>query len=140
MLRNNIISNGKNIFTVFVKKVLIFILFYDIILMLSKWRDIEVVITGLTRNQFVLTHTRVRIPLSAPRKKPLLSTKTREVFSCFSGQNTAKTSENSPKQGLERLIRPNQPLFFRLTAAKRRFTFRVSLLCKEVVKAADRGI
>ena len=32
------------------------------------WRDIEVVITGLTRNQFVLTHTRVRIPLSAPNK------------------------------------------------------------------------
>ena len=29
-------------------------------------RDIEVVITGLTRNQFVSNHTRVRIPLSAP--------------------------------------------------------------------------
>ena len=46
------------------------------------WRDIEVVITGLTRNQFVRKHTRVRIPLSPPTKKPLLSTKTREVFSC----------------------------------------------------------
>ena len=33
------------------------------------WRDIEVVITGLTRNQFVLTHTRVRIPLSPPKRK-----------------------------------------------------------------------
>ena len=31
-------------------------------------RDIEVVITGLTRNQFVRKHTRVRIPLSPPRK------------------------------------------------------------------------
>ncbi len=29
-------------------------------------RDIEVVITGLTRNQFALTRTRVRIPLSPP--------------------------------------------------------------------------
>ena len=29
-------------------------------------RDIEAVITGLTRNQFVGNHTRVRIPLSAP--------------------------------------------------------------------------
>ena len=29
-------------------------------------RDIEVVITGLTRNQFVRKHTRVRIPLSPP--------------------------------------------------------------------------
>ena len=27
------------------------------------------VITGLTRNQFVLTHTRVRIPLSPPKKQ-----------------------------------------------------------------------
>ena len=33
------------------------------------WRDIEVVITGLTRNQFVSNHTRVRIPLSPPNKK-----------------------------------------------------------------------
>ena len=32
-------------------------------------RDIEVVITGLTRNQFVLTHTRVRIPLSPPKSE-----------------------------------------------------------------------
>ena len=31
-------------------------------------RGIEVVITGLTRNQFVRKHTRVRIPPSAPRK------------------------------------------------------------------------
>ena len=31
------------------------------------WRDIEVVITGLTRNQFVRKHTRVRIPLSPPK-------------------------------------------------------------------------
>ena len=30
-------------------------------------RDIEVVITGLTRNQFVRKHTRVRIPLSPPK-------------------------------------------------------------------------
>ena len=37
-------------------------------------RDIEVVITGLTRNQFALTRTRVRIPLSAPEKNPHLST------------------------------------------------------------------
>ena len=33
------------------------------------WRDIEVVITGLTRNQFVRKHTRVRIPLSPPKNK-----------------------------------------------------------------------
>ena len=32
-------------------------------------RGIEVVITGLTRNQFVLTDTRVRIPPSPPTKK-----------------------------------------------------------------------
>ena len=32
-------------------------------------RDIEVVITGLTRNQFVRKHTRVRIPLSPPKSK-----------------------------------------------------------------------
>ena len=32
-------------------------------------RGIEVVITGLTRNQFVSNHTRVRIPPSAPNKK-----------------------------------------------------------------------
>ena len=32
-------------------------------------RDIEVVITGLTRNQFVRKHTRVRIPLSPPNKE-----------------------------------------------------------------------
>ena len=31
-------------------------------------RDIEVVITGLTRNQFVRKHTRVRIPLSPPKQ------------------------------------------------------------------------
>ena len=31
-------------------------------------RDIEVVITGLTRNQFVRKHTRVRIPLSPPKR------------------------------------------------------------------------
>ena len=31
-------------------------------------RDIEVVITGLTRNQFALTRTRVRIPLSPPNR------------------------------------------------------------------------
>ena len=31
-------------------------------------RGIEVVITGLTRNQFVSNHTRVRIPPSAPNK------------------------------------------------------------------------
>ncbi len=38
------------------------------------------VITGLTRNQFVLTHTRVRIPLSPPKseKHPHL-----RVLSCF---------------------------------------------------------
>ena len=34
------------------------------------------------------TVTRVQIPNSPPRKKPLLSTKTREVFSCFQGQNS----------------------------------------------------
>ena len=34
-------------------------------------RDIEVVITGLTRNQFVSNHTRVRIPLSAPNIKSI---------------------------------------------------------------------
>ena len=33
-------------------------------------RDIEVVITGLTRNQFVRKHTRVRIPPSAPNENP----------------------------------------------------------------------
>ena len=38
------------------------------------------VITGLTRNQFVLTHTRVRIPLSPPTKSALLSTKTKVRF------------------------------------------------------------
>ena len=32
-------------------------------------RDIEVVITGLTRNQFVRKHTRVRIPLSPPKRR-----------------------------------------------------------------------
>ncbi len=32
-------------------------------------RGIEVVITGLTRNQFVRKHTRVRIPPSAPKQK-----------------------------------------------------------------------
>ena len=31
------------------------------------------VITGLTRNQFALTRTRVRIPLSPPTKNALLS-------------------------------------------------------------------
>ena len=43
-------------------------------------RDIEVVITGLTRNQFVRKHTRVRIPLSPPKSKkhPLL-----RMLSCF---------------------------------------------------------
>ena len=35
-------------------------------------RDIEVVITGLTRNQFVRKHTRVRIPLSPPKTKSIL--------------------------------------------------------------------
>ena len=41
------------------------------------------VITGLTRNQFALTRTRVRIPLSPPNKKPLLSTKAKEVSLVF---------------------------------------------------------
>ena len=36
-------------------------------------RDIEVVITGLTRNQFASNRTGVRIPLSAPEKNPHLS-------------------------------------------------------------------
>lgn len=74
-----------------------------------------------------------------PRKKPLLSAKTREVFSCFSGQNTAKISKNSSKQGLERLIRPRQPLFF-VWWQQKDFAFRFSLLCKKVVKEAECGI
>ena len=37
-------------------------------------RGIEVVITGLTRNQFVSNHTRVRIPPSAPSKNGLIDT------------------------------------------------------------------
>jgi len=53
----------------------------------------------------------LRVPYGAPQKKPLLSTKAREVFSCFYGQNKSKTSENISKQGLDRLIRPPQPLF-----------------------------
>ena len=36
-------------------------------------RGIEVVITGLTRNQFVLTDTRVRIPPSPPKRRTVLS-------------------------------------------------------------------
>ena len=34
------------------------------------WRDIEVVITGLTRNQFAGNRTRVRIPPTPPKEKP----------------------------------------------------------------------
>ena len=44
-------------------------------------RDIEVVITGLTRNQFVRKHTRVRIPLSPP--KSLKQTFQALTFSLF---------------------------------------------------------
>ena len=36
---------------------------------LKIWRDIEVVITGLTRNQFGSNPTGVRIPLSPPKRK-----------------------------------------------------------------------
>ena len=36
-------------------------------------RDIEAVITGLTRNQFVGNHTRVRIPLSPPNQTAVLT-------------------------------------------------------------------
>lgn len=56
------------------------------------------------------------------------------------GENTVETSENSSKQGLERLVIPRQPLLFRSTAAKMRFAFCVSLRCKEVGKTADYGI
>ena len=50
--------------------------------------------------------------LLAPRKKPLLSTKTREVSSCFQGQNSPQYRKIPPKQGLKRSSRPWQPLFF----------------------------
>lgn len=61
-------------------------------------------------------------------------------FFLLLGENTVETSENSSKQGLERLVIPRQPPFFRSTAAKMRFTFCVSLRCKEVGKTADYGI
>ena len=38
-----------------------------IIVALKLWRGIEVVITGLTRNQFARNRTGVRIPLSPPQ-------------------------------------------------------------------------
>ena len=43
-------------------------------------RGIEVVITGLTRNQFVSNHTRVRIPPSAPNKNGNFDTKLPFIF------------------------------------------------------------
>ncbi len=56
-----------------IKNLLLFFKTYDRIIRLfetamynSIRRGIEVVITGLTRNQFVLTHTGVRIPPSPP--------------------------------------------------------------------------
>ena len=67
-------------------------------------RDIEVVITGLTRNQFVSNHTRVRIPLSAP-----LSTRYGALFVC---QNPHKKTLFSCKQFGVSLMR--QPLIISL--------------------------
>ena len=43
------------------------------------WKRIEVVITGLTRNQLYLTVPWVRIPPLPPEKKQPLSTKTKAV-------------------------------------------------------------
>ena len=83
---------------------------------------------------------KVRLLYPAPLKKPLLSTKTREVFSCFSGQNSPQYRKLPLKQGLERSIRLHQPLFFAFRRSKRRNTFRVSLQSKEVGKTAPDGI
>ena len=65
----------------------------------------------------------VQVPQPGPRKKPLLSTKTREVFSCFQGQNSPQYSKNDSKQGLERLIRPCQLLFFAFWQQRKHNTF-----------------
>lgn len=67
---------------------------------------------------FATQRSRVRIPPGPPRKKPLLSTKTREVFSCFQGQNSPQYSKKDSKQGLERSIRPCWPLFFCISAVR----------------------
>ena len=61
---------------------------------------------------------KVRPLYPAPRKKPLLSTKTREVFSCIKGQNSPQYRKIPLKQGLERSIRLHQPLFFCFSAVK----------------------
>ena len=83
---------------------------------------------------------KVRLLYPAPLKKPLLSTTTREVFSCFSGQNSPQYRKLPLKQGLERSRRPHQPLFFAFRRSNRHITFRVSLQSKEVGKTAPDGI
>ena len=83
---------------------------------------------------------KVRLLYPDPLKKPLLSTTTREVFSCISGQNSPQYRKIPLKQGLERLIRLHQPLFFAFRRSNRRNTFRVSLQSKEVGKTAPDGI
>ena len=65
----------------------------------------------------------VRVLLPAPRKIPLLSTTTREGFSSFMGKNSPKCSKNNSKQGLERLIRPCQLLFFAFWQQRKHNTF-----------------
>ena len=87
-----------------------------------------------------LTYLYAPLYCSFARKKPFLSTTTREVFSCILGQNSPQYMKISLKQGLERLIRPCQPLFFAFWRSNRRNTFRVSLQSKEVGKTAPYGI
>ena len=87
-----------------------------------------------------LTYLYAPLYCSFARKKPLLSTTTREVFSCFSGQNSPQYRKLPLKQGLERSRRPHQPLFFAFRRSNRHITFRVSLQSKEVGKTAPYGI
>ena len=73
------------------------------------------VITGLTRNQVALTGSWVRIPPPPPTKKPLLSTKTREVFSCILEKNRAKSSKTGLRSSRSAA---SQPDFFVFKAKK----------------------
>ena len=79
-------------------------------------------------------------PVIRPTKEIFFVYQDKRVFFLLLGENTVKTSENSSKQGLERLVIPRQLPFFCSTAAKMRFTFCVSLCCKEVGKTAGYGI
>ena len=81
------------------------------------WRRIEVVITGLTRNQFALTGTWVRIPSSPPFKKAALDLQVQLfcallgslwVYDCFFSLSLASSTLS--------------PSFFRYASTKRSST------------------